>query len=173
MRLVVGLGNPGARYANSRHNAGFMVLERLAQRWGAGAARNQHKSLVDTVRIGHQPAVLCRPQTMMNLSGAAVVALKQFYKIDNDSILVVHDEVELPFGEVRTKAGGGHKGHNGLRDISKRVGNDYHRVRVGVGRPPAGWDTANYVLGTFTKEQSAQLDAVIDDASDAVEAWVA
>lgn len=172
MRLVVGLGNPGREYAHSRHNAGFLVVDRLAQRWGGGSPKSQFKTQVDNVRIGNTPVVLCKPQTWMNLSGQAVASLKGYYKVDNDAILVIHDEVDLPFGEIRAKAGGGHRGHNGLRDVSKCVGETYHRVRVGVGRPPPGWDTADYVLGAFTPDESTQLDTLLDDAASVVEGWV-
>lgn len=169
---MFGLGNPGRRYAHTRHNAGFLVIDRLAERWGGGVPTSRYDTEIDKVRIGSASAVLCKPQTFMNLSGQAVASLKGFFKVDNDSILVIHDEVDLPFGEVRTKAGGGHRGHNGLRDISKRVGSDYHRIRVGVGRPPSGWDTADHVLAKFSAEESNHLDALLDDAANAVEEWI-
>lgn len=169
MHLVVGLGNPGRRYANTRHNAGFLVVDRLASRWGASLSKKQFKAEVGSVRIGTNSAVLCKPQTFMNLSGESVTSLRGYYKVDPSHVLVVHDDVDLPFGDVRVKSGGGHGGHNGLRDISKRIGPAYGRVRFGVGRPPSGWDTADYVLGPWSRDESSQLDDAVDRAADAVE----
>ena len=169
--LVVGLGNPGGRYARTRHNAGFMVVDRLAQRWGASVERKQFKALVDRARIGHANVVLCKPQTFMNLSGDAVASLRGYYKVDPEEVLVVHDDVDLALGDVRLKKGGGHGGHNGLRDLQKKLGtNGFGRVRFGVSRPPAGWDTADYVLARFSDDEAALLEDSIDRAADAVEA---
>ncbi len=171
MHLVVGLGNPGRRYARTRHNAGFLVVDRLAERWRASVERKQFKALVDSARIGSTPVVLCKPQTFMNLSGDAVASLRGYYKVEVEDIVVVHDDVDLPLGDVRLKKGGGHGGHNGLRDLHKKLGtNGYARVRFGVSRPPEGWDTADYVLGKFTDAEASDLDASIDRAADAVEA---
>jgi PTH1 family peptidyl-tRNA hydrolase len=171
VHLVVGLGNPGRRYERTRHNAGFLVVDRLAARWGASVERKQFKALVDTARVRNANAVLAKPQTFMNLSGEAVVSLQGYYKVEVDDVLVVHDEVDLPFGDVRLKKGGGHAGHNGLRDLQARMSSaTFGRVRVGVGRPPAGWDTADFVLGDFTAAEQLGLDEAIDRAADAVEA---
>lgn len=170
MHLVVGLGNPGGCYAHIRHNAGFHVVDRLAERWGARVERAQFGALVDQVRVGDHPVVLAKPQTFMNLSGQAVVSLRGFYKAEVPNLVVVHDEVDLDFGTVRVKQGGGHGGHNGLRDIQARLGaNDFVRVRVGVSRAPEGWDTADWVLGRFTDEETTALPAIVDRAADAVE----
>ena len=169
MHLVVGLGNPGRRYADTRHNAGFLVIDRLAERWGASLGKRQFKADVGPARISSSPAVLCKPQTYMNLSGEAVASLRGYYKASNAEVVVVHDDVDLPFGDIRTKVGGGHGGHNGLRDLSKRIGPDYVRVRFGVGRPPEGWDTADFVLAKWTRDESRQLADAVDQAADAVE----
>lgn len=170
MHLVVGLGNPGRRYAQTRHNAGFHVVDRLAERWGARVERKQFGALVDSVRIGSAVAVLAEPQTFMNRSGQAVASLKGFYKLEPGDIVVVHDEVDLDFGVVKLKEGGGHGGHNGLRDIQAKLGNNHFvRVRVGVGRPPQGWDTADWVLGKFTSDELSELPDIVDRAADAVE----
>lgn len=169
MHLVVGLGNPGRRYAATRHNVGFLVIDRLAERWGASLGKRQFKADVGSARIASRPAVLCKPQTFMNLSGQAVTSLRGYYKVESTDVVVVHDDVDLPFGEIRTKQGGGHGGHNGLRDVSKRIGPDYARVRFGVGRPPEGWDTADFVLAKFTRDESRRLDDAVDEAADAVE----
>ena len=170
MHLVVGLGNPGRRYAATRHNAGFAVVDRLAGRWGATCDRKQFGALVDRVQIASTAAVLAKPQTYMNRSGEAVASLRGFYKTDEAEVVVVHDDVDRAFGTIRLKLGGGHGGHNGLRDIQAKLSdNGFVRVRVGVARPPEGWDTADWVLGRFTDSEQAGLPAVVDRAADAVE----
>ncbi len=170
MHLVVGLGNPGRRYAQTRHNAGFHVVDRLAERWGARVERNQFGALVDTVRIGDTPVVLAKPQTFMNRSGQAVASLRGFYKSTLDEIVVVYDEIDIDFSTVKLKQGGGHGGHNGIRDIQAKLGdNGFVRVRVGVSRPPEGWDTADWVLSTFSSSEQQQLPEILDSAADAVE----
>lgn len=169
MFLVVGLGNPGRKYVRTRHNVGFLVVELLASRWGIDPERKQANALLGDGLIGSERAVLVRPQTFMNLSGQPVRALLDFYKLTPAKVLVIHDDVDLPFGDVRVKVGGGHGGHNGLRDISRHCGPDYGRVRVGVSRPPEGWDTADYVLGTWTADETATLPDVVEQAANAVE----
>lgn len=173
MHLVLGLGNPGGRYRRNRHNAGFMVVDRLAERARATLDRKQLGALVAKVRVRDEDVVLAKPLSFMNLSGHPAASLRGFYKLDVERIVVVHDELDLPFGDVRVKLGGGHGGHNGLRDIQAKLGaNGFVRVRFGIGRPPAGWDTANYVLADFTEQESAQLDPLVDLAADAVETVV-
>ena len=167
--MVVGLGNPGRKYAKTRHNAGFLVVERLAERWGIDPDRKQLGALVGDGRVREVPTLLVRPQSFMNLSGQPTRSLVDFYKAIPDDVLVVHDEVDLPFGAVRVKSGGGHGGHNGLRDLHRHIGQGFGRVLVGVGRPPEGWDTADYVLGTWTDNESAELPSIIETACDAVE----
>ena len=169
--LVLGLGNPGSRYDRTRHNAGFLVADRLAARWGVPVDRPQFGALTAKARVRSHDVVLAKPQQFMNLSGQAGVSLRGYYKVDNGDVLVVHDEVDLPFGQVKIKKGGGHGGHNGLRDIAGRFGSqDFVRVRVGVSRPPPGWDTADYVLGAWTTAEQAALDEIIDRSADAVDA---
>lgn len=171
MFLVLGLGNPGRRYEKTRHNAGFLVADRLAERWRAPIEERQFKALVGKALIQGERALLVKPQTYMNLSGESAVSLRGYYKVPDDQIVVVHDEVDIPFGQVRVKRGGGHGGHNGLRDLHKRLGNgNYLRVRFGISRPPEGWDTADYVLSKWTTGESADLDGLVDRAADAVEA---
>jgi len=168
--LLVGLGNPGQRYARTRHNVGFLVVDRIAQRHGVSLDRKQFGALVDKVAIGDEATVLAKPQTFMNLSGQAAASLRGFYKVEVEDIVVVHDDVDLPFGQVRVKRGGGHGGHNGLRDLQAKLGqNGFTRIRFGVSRPPSGWDTADYVLGKWTEEESAEVDELVDRAADAAE----
>jgi len=170
MWLVVGLGNPGRRYASTRHNIGFDVIENLANRWSIPSEGKQLGSLVGSGRLGNEKALLVRPQSFMNLSGQPVRSLMGYFKLDTDRVLVVHDDLDLPFGRVQLKRGGGHGGHNGLRDIAKHGAKDTVRVRVGIGRPPEGWKTADYVLGKWGDQEVGQISQVVDRASDAVEA---
>lgn len=167
--LVLGLGNPGARYARTRHNAGFQVVDRVASRRGVSCDRKQLGALVARATVAGREVVLAQPQSFMNLSGQPGVSLRGFYKLTNAEVVVVHDDVDLPFGDVRVKKGGGHGGHNGLRDLIAKLGADFVRVRVGVGRPPEGWDTADFVLANFTAAEEAKLDEIFDGAADAVE----
>jgi PTH1 family peptidyl-tRNA hydrolase len=169
MRLVVGLGNPGRRYAQTRHNVGFMVIENLAHRWSIPADGKQLGSLVGAGRIGNEKAMVVRPQSFMNRSGQPVHSLMGYFKLAPDDVVVVHDDLDLPFGRVQIKRGGGHGGHNGLRDINKHVGPDYTRVRMGVGRPPEGWETADYVLGKWNKAEQGEIGHIVDRGADAVE----
>ena len=169
--LVVGLGNPGPSYAGNRHNVGFMVLDLLAER--TGARFKAHKGRADVVegRLAGQRAVLAKPKTYMNLSGGPVASLRDFFKVPTERIVVVHDELDIPYGTLRLKLGGGDNGHNGLRSITSAIGSkDYLRVRVGVGRPPGRQDPADYVLKDFSATEKKDLGFHVDRAADAVEA---
>lgn len=173
--LIVGLGNPGPTYAGNRHNAGFMVADLLAERIGGRFTRHGRTGAqVCQGRLGGPggPAVvLAKPMSYMNLSGGPVAGLASFYKVPIDRIVVIHDELDLPFGTLRLKVGGGEGGHNGLKSISKSLGTrDYIRVRFGVGRPPGRMDPAVYVLRDFSAAEREELDLLIDRAADAVEA---
>jgi PTH1 family peptidyl-tRNA hydrolase len=176
--LIVGLGNPGAQYAGNRHNVGQMVLDLLAARAGAKLSRHPRaQAVVGEGRLGTLPGgrpgprvVVAKPSTYMNTSGGPVAALAKYYGIDAGHVVVVHDEVDIPFDTIKLKIGGGEGGHNGLRDITKALGTkDYVRVRVGVGRPPGRMDTADYVLRDFAGPERKDLPILLDDAADAVE----
>jgi PTH1 family peptidyl-tRNA hydrolase len=168
MHLVVGLGNPGARYAKTRHNVGFLVVDALGARWSAPVDRNQFGAEIGIART--PAAVLAKPQSFMNLSGQPVASLKGYYKVALDEVVVVHDDVDLPFGDVRIKQGGGHGGHNGLRDLIGKLGDPgFVRVRFGIGRPPTGWDTADYVLARLSADEEAAFEQPTLAAADAVE----
>jgi PTH1 family peptidyl-tRNA hydrolase len=167
--LVVGLGNPGARYVDTRHNVGFLVVDALARRASVGLDREQSGAKVAKATVASEPAVLVKPQKFMNLSGGPVHAARDFYKVELGRILVVHDDLDLPHGDVRVKVGGGHGGHNGLRDLLAHVGADFIRIRVGIGRPPEGWDSADYVLGRWSPDQASELPGLVERAADAVE----
>jgi len=171
VHLVLGLGNPGRRYERTRHNAGFLVVDRLAERHGTAVDRAQLGALVGSIRaggLGDEPVALAKPQSFMNLSGQPAASLRGWYKVTNDQLVVVHDEVDLPFGDVRVKRGGGSGGHNGLKDLVAKIGADFVRVRVGVGRPPEGWDTADWVLAAFSSSEENALPEILDRAVDAV-----
>ena len=169
--LIVGLGNPGPKYAATRHNAGFAVVELLAGR--LGGRFKTHKSRCEVVegRLGEHAVVLAKPMSFMNESGGPVKAVATFFKVPVESLVVVHDELDLPFGTVRMKRGGGEGGHNGLRSISSSFGSkEYVRVRVGIGRPPGRQDPADYVLREFGSTERRELPLLFDLAADAVEA---
>lgn len=174
--LVVGLGNPGADYARNRHNAGFLVADLLAGRVGAkfGRARRAASEVAEGfLRPGGPKLVIAKPTTYMNLLGAPVSNLASFYKIPPERIIAVHDELDLDFGTVRAKIGGGEGGHNGLRSMSKSLGTkDYARVRFGIGRPPGRMDPADYVLSDFSAAERKELDFLVDRAADVVESIV-
>ena len=178
--LVVGLGNPGPGYAGNRHNVGQMVLDELGRRAGATfSARSVGGARAATaeVRLGTGPGgaggprvVLAKPSTFMNVSGGPVAGLAQYYRVEADHIVVVHDEIDIPFADLRLKIGGGEGGHNGLRDVTKALGTkDYMRVRVGVGRPPGRMEAADYVLKDFTGAERKELPWLLDAAADATQ----
>ena len=173
--LVVGLGNPGARYAATRHNVGQFVVDELAARHGAAfKAHKANARVAETwLRPGGPKLILAKPNSFMNVSGGPVAGLVAYYGIGADRVIVVHDELDLDEGTIRLKRGGGEGGHNGLRSISNSLGTkDYHRVRVGIGRPPGRMDAADYVLRDFSPTQRKQLPFLLDDAADAVESLV-
>ncbi|CAO5246193.1 aminoacyl-tRNA hydrolase [Frankia sp. AgKG'84/4] len=168
--LVVGLGNPGPGYAGNRHNAGFMVLDLLAERTGSRLKSHRSRADVAEVRLVGVRAVLARPLSFMNLSGGPVGAARTFYKVDPARIIVLHDELDIPFGAVRLKRGGGDNGHNGLRSISSVLGTrDYLRVRIGIGRPPGRMDPADFVLRDFGTTERRELPLLLEHAADSVE----
>jgi peptidyl-tRNA hydrolase, PTH1 family len=169
--LLVGLGNPGVRYAETRHNVGFSVVERIAARGGPGNWREKFSGQVADAEWGGARLLLLKPMTYMNESGRSVVAAASFYKVPANEVVVVHDELDLPFGTIRMKFGGGEAGNNGLKSISQHLSTkDYVRVRVGIGKPPAGFkgSGADFVLEGFAPVERAQLGDVVDRASDAV-----
>jgi peptidyl-tRNA hydrolase, PTH1 family len=168
--LIAGLGNPGPEYAGNRHNAGFMVADLLAGRIGARFKRDRSRAAVASGRLAGFPVTLAKPQTFMNLSGRPVAALRNFYKIPPERIVVVHDELDLPFGALRLKQGGGDNGHNGLRSVTAALGTrDYSRVRVGIGRPPGRMDPADFVLHDFSAAERKLVPEVLERAADATE----
>ena len=173
--LIAGLGNPGPGYSSHRHNVGQMALATLADRIGATFKSHKTNSAVAEgwVAPGGAKLVLAKPNTYMNLSGGPVAALLKFYKLDASRLVVLHDELDLPFDTVRLKSGGGHGGHNGLRDITAAIGTaDFARVRIGIGRPPGRQDPADFVLAPFSGAERDILPNLLSDAADATEQLV-
>ncbi|WP_416973944.1 aminoacyl-tRNA hydrolase [Streptomyces sp. 4F14] len=177
--LIVGLGNPGPEYEMNRHNIGFMVADLLAQRMGGRFKRaGKAQAQVLEGRLGapgpaSRRVILVKPMSFMNLSGGPVNALRDFYKVPLANIVAVHDELDIDYGTLRLKIGGGDNGHNGLKSMTKSMGADYHRVRCGIGRPPGRMQVADFVLKDFSSTERKELDWFVDRAADAVEALVA
>jgi PTH1 family peptidyl-tRNA hydrolase len=168
--LVAGLGNPGERYARTRHNVGIMALDVLLRRTGGSLKRHKSGCLIAEVSLGDERAVLARTLSYMNESGRPLRDLARFYKIPVESVIIVHDELDIPFGTVRIKVNGGVAGHNGLRSIASHFGSkDFVRVRIGISRPPGRRDATEHVLDTFTASERRELEDILQRAADAVE----
>jgi PTH1 family peptidyl-tRNA hydrolase len=171
--LIAGLGNPGPEYARSRHNVGWLVAERLAERYDLSFDKIQLKGRVALGNAHGQRVILVRPLTYMNSSGESVVPLMRFYKVPTTNLLVVYDELDIPFNTLRLRPAGGAGGHGGMKSIIRSLGSqDFARLRVGVGRPPAGWDPADFVLAQWTKDEQSQVPALVDRAADAADLWL-
>lgn len=185
MKLIVGLGNPGPQYALTRHNIGFMAIDVLAENFGGGRQfKNEFKSEIQKISIDSEKVILCKPQTFMNRSGEAVQAIVQMFKIEHQNILVMHDEIDIPFGKMRFQSKRGAGGHNGIRSVHQMLGgDDYGRLRLGVGRPPSfvdddgnrtrpTIDVGDYVLQKFSKEEFDTLPDFLKRTCEAVEVWL-
>jgi peptidyl-tRNA hydrolase, PTH1 family len=168
--LIVGLGNPGPGYAANRHNAGYMVADVLASRVGARFRAGKFQTAVAEGRLAGQPVTLGKPLTFMNLAGGPVAGLRRYHRVPADRLVVIHDELDLPFGTVRLKLGGGDNGHNGLRAVTASLGTrEYYRIRFGIGRPPGRMDPAVFVLRDFSAAERKELPFLLDRAADAAE----
>lgn len=170
--LIVGLGNPGAEYEKTRHNIGQMVIDELATEVGGSFKRHKARAMVLEGRlgVGGPKVILAKPLTYMNTSGGPVAGLAQFYGIDPEKIIAVHDELDIPFDTIKLKIGGGEGGHNGLRDMSKALGTkDYYRVRAGIGRPPGRMQVSDFVLKPFSSTEAKELPFLVGNAADAVQ----
>ncbi|MEW2403332.1 aminoacyl-tRNA hydrolase [Streptomyces sp. NPDC046862] len=175
--LIVGLGNPGPGYAMNRHNVGFMVADLLAERIGGKFKRAKAQAQVVEGRVGpagpaSRRVILAKPMSYMNLSGGPVNALRDFYKVPVANVVAVHDELDIDYGTLRLKLGGGDNGHNGLKSMTKAMGADYHRVRFGIGRPPGRMQVADFVLKDFSSAERKELDYFVDRTADSVECLV-
>ncbi len=162
MIVLAGLGNPGDKYARNRHNIGFMAVDEIVRRHHLEPWRNKFKAEVCDGLIGSQKVLMLKPQTFMNLSGEAIGAAMRYYDLDPADVIVIHDELDLPPGKLRTKTGGGHAGHNGLRSIHQHIGPDFHRIRLGIGHPGDKNKVHSYVLKDFAKADGEWLDELID-----------
>lgn len=170
MKIIVGLGNPGAEYAQTRHNIGFIIVDGLAKELGVSLDKNQHKALVGQAHVGREKVILVKPQTYMNLSGQAVVALMNWYKLSPEDLLVISDDMDLPTGSLRIRKNGSAGGQKGLKNIIELLGTqDFSRMRVGIGRPEHG--TVGHVLGKITDEEAEQMAPALKTAIEAVKVW--
>ena len=170
--LIIGLGNPGRAYAFTRHNVGFMAVDKLALRAGIDLRRVQCKAIVGNGRLADRPVILAKPQTFMNLSGEAVGALANYYRVPPAAILVIYDELDIPFGVIRLREKGGAGGHNGLRSLIQHLGNDFPRLRLGTGRPPGRMDPAAFVLQDFGRDELPLVSEMLTTAVEAIELFV-
>jgi PTH1 family peptidyl-tRNA hydrolase len=175
MKIICGLGNPGSEYARHRHNVGFMVCERLAERAKASFTQEKFEARLAQATVGGEKALLLEPQTFMNLSGRALGGAARFYKVPAEDVLVIHDELDLPFGKLQLKAGGGTGGHNGLESMAESWGEaNYGRLRFGIGKPQgpnAKERVVGHVLGNFSSEEVPSLDALLTAAAEMAEGW--
>ena len=172
MKLIVGLGNLGRKYDQTRHNVGFEVLDRLAERFGDGSAKDKFDGRLMEARIGGERVLLLWPHTFMNRSGQSVGPALEFYKLDPADLLVVCDDFNLPLGKLRFRPDGSAGGQNGLADVIRRLGTEeFSRLRLGIGPVPANWDGADFVLGKFTAAERDTIDEVIVRAADGAECW--
>ena len=170
--LIIGLGNPGRVYAFNRHNVGFMAVDKLALRAGIELRRVQSKAIIGSGRLADRPVILAKPQTFMNLSGEAVGALSGYYRIPPAAILVVYDELDIPFGVIRLREKGGAGGHNGMRSLIQHLGNEFPRLRLGIGRPPGRMDAAAFVLQDFGRDELPLVSEMLTTAGEAIESFV-
>ena len=170
--LIVGLDNPGRNHAFNRHNVGFMAVDKLALAQGVDLRRVQSKAIVGNGRLAERAVILAKPQTFMNLSGEAVGALASFYRIPPRAVLVVYDELDIPFGVIRLREKGGAGGHNGMRSVIQHLGNDFPRLRLGIGRPPGRMDPAAYVLQDFSRDELPLVSEMLATAGQAIASFV-
>lgn len=168
MILIVGLGNPGREYANTRHNIGFRAIDQLSQQYSIPLNQKKHKAIYGSGYIEGQKVILAQPQTYMNLSGESVRELVDFYKIEPEDVIVIFDDISLPVGQLRLRKKGSAGGHNGIKNIIAHLGSqDFPRIKIGVGEKPAGWDLKDHVLGAFSKEDEPLVKESIENAADA------
>lgn len=173
MKVVVGLGNPGRDYENTRHNVGFAVINELARRGGAPRPTAKFQAELTEIRLGSEKVVLVCPLTYMNRSGAAVGPLVAFYKLPLEELLVVCDDLSLPLGKIRVRGKGSSGGQKGLMDVIRVLGSEaFPRLRIGIGDTPMGWETADYVLARFSAEDAIVMQQAVASAADAVESWI-
>jgi PTH1 family peptidyl-tRNA hydrolase len=173
MKVIVGLGNPGERYAATRHNVGFMTVDHLAERWNIKFGPSKLKGWLGEGIMGQEKVILLKPTTYMNLSGESVRAVLDWYKMDLDDFLVIYDELDLPTGQLRLREKGGAGGHNGIKSLVDHLGtNEFKRIRIGIDRPAPGSDISHYVLDSFAKSEQLSITEALGRACEAIECWV-
>lgn len=172
MKCIIGLGNPGKKYENTRHNIGFMVVEELEKRLSFQLTKRKFNCEYEIDSFNGEKIMFVRPQTFMNLSGEGVKPLLDYYKVDIENVIVIYDDLDLPVGKIRLREKGGHGGHNGIRSLIEHLGTkDFKRIRIGIGRPEDRTPIVNYVLQPFSKAEMTEVDESIQKAADACEAW--
>ncbi len=171
--LIIGLGNPGREYELTRHNIGFLTIDRLAERWDVNVNKYKSKALIGEYRNAHEKVVLVKPQTFMNLSGNAVRSVYQFYKLPIEQLLVIFDDLDLPFGSIRIRKSGGSSGQKGMKSIIEQLGTEeFPRIRVGIGRPPGKMNSVDFILNKFKSSENKELSIILDTCADAVECFI-
>jgi peptidyl-tRNA hydrolase, PTH1 family len=168
MKILVGLGNPGEKYEENRHNVGFMAVAAIAENHGGGAWKRRFQGLTTEIDVGREKCLLLKPTTFMNESGRSIGEAMRFFKVSPADVIVFHDELDLEPGRIRVKFGGGHAGHNGLKSISAHIGNDYHRVRIGIGHPGSREAVVSYVLHDFSKKDREWLEPLLNAVASGV-----
>ena len=170
MKIIVGLGNPGREYSETKHNVGFMVIDELAKRWNVASWRKRNNAEVAECRVAEENVLLVKPQTYMNLSGTAVGELARWYKVAEEDIVVIFDDMDIPAGKLRLRMKGGSGGHRGIESLLQHLNKDsFLRLRMGIGRPPQGWQVVDYVLSRFSEEEKPLLEAAVKRSAEAVE----
>ncbi len=170
MKLIVGLGNPGKKYETTKHNVGFMVIDQLIDRYGESSVKEKYKCFVAEGKIRGEKVLLVKPQTFMNLCGEGVAPLASYFKVSPKDIIVIYDDLDMPVGQLRVRAKGGSGGHNGIKSLIQMLGTqEFPRIKIGIGRPPQGWQTADYVLSTFTSDEWPQIQEALEKSAQAVE----
>jgi peptidyl-tRNA hydrolase, PTH1 family len=173
LKLLVGLGNPGREYEQTRHNVGFMVIDELAKRWNLSYNQTKFNGLFSSHIVGTEKVILCKPLTYMNLSGECVRPLMDYFKMDIDDLLVIYDDLDLPVGKIRLRVKGSAGGHNGIKSLIHHLGTDqFKRIRIGIGRPQNGQKVTDYVLGRFISEEQPDIQHAIIRAADACEKFM-
>lgn len=173
MKLIVGLGNPGKQYENTRHNIGFQVIDELCKQLHVSLDKEKFKSLYCVEQIKGEKVILLKPLTYMNLSGEAVQAIMNYYQIDIDDLLVIYDDLDLPVGKIRLRQKGSAGGHNGMKSIISHLGSQqFNRIRIGIDHPKSGMSVSNYVLSKFTKDETVEMEHVVKKCADACEQWL-
>lgn len=173
MKIVVGLGNPGSEYSQTRHNVGFMAIDALAAKHGVVTWKNKFEAQIAEIKINNEQVILVKPQTYMNLSGVAVAPIVKWYKAQLEDVIIIYDDMDTTLGKIRLRKKGSAGGHNGIESILVNLGQeDFPRVRVGISRPPQGWTVVGYVLGKFSKEEQGIVVEVLEKIGLALESWL-